>query len=264
METVKIYAAVALASIRSQMQHRASFIMRTIGNYVAAYADIAGIWVLFSSFGALGGWTLAEIAVLTGMMNTAFAIAEGIGRGFDMFDRCIKQGDFDRVLLRPQSTAMQVLACELEVSRVGRLLQGVLMLTLGISAQPQPMGAAGYALIIASILGGVMLFMGLLLMQATLCFWTVESLEIFNVFTYGGLTMAAYPLDIYASWFRRFFLYVLPLGFINYLPSAMLFGKNLPYPAFTAYLAPVMGLAFLGLGMLAWRVGVRRYRSVGA
>ena len=72
MNTIKTYYALALADIRSQMQHKASFIMASISNFAATIIDFLGIWALFSSFGALDGWTIAQIAVLYGIINISF------------------------------------------------------------------------------------------------------------------------------------------------------------------------------------------------
>ena len=263
MKTFKTYLNLVLADMRSQMQHRASFAMAAFGNFSATVIDFLGIWALFGSFGALEGWTIAQIAVLYGIVNVSFTISEAVGRGFDEFSGLVKDGGFDRVLLRPRGTVFQMLASRLELSRVGRFSQGLGVLILGIVMQPQPMGVAQIALIVLCIAGGVMLFMGLLMMQAAMCFWTVESLEAFNVLTYGGVTMASYPLEVYSDWFKRFFLYVVPLGCLNYLPSAALFGKVLDYPVWTAYLAPVAGAMFLCAGCIIWQVGVRHYRSAG-
>lgn len=264
MENIKTYFALALADVRSQMQHKASFVLGALGNFCATIIDFLGIWTLFASFGALDGWTLPEIAVLYGVINVSFTIAEAMGRGFDLFAGMVKAGDFDRVLLRPRGTLFQVLAGRLELTRLGRLTQGAGVLALGIALQPQGMNAGQLGLLALCIAGGVMLFLGLLMMQAAMCFWTVESLEAFNVLTYGGVTMASYPLSVYRGWFRRFFLFVVPLGCLNYLPAAVLFGKSLPYPSFTAYLAPLAGGLFLLAGALVWQLGVRHYRSAGA
>ena len=263
MSVMKTYAALVFADMRSQMQHKASFIMAAVSNFAATVIDFLGIWALFSSFGALDGWTIAQIAVLYGIVNVSFTTAEAVGRGFDQFARMVKDGSFDRVLLRPRTTVFQILASRLELSRLGRFSQGLGVLMLGILLQPQPMGAGQLALIALSCAGGAMLFLGLLMMQAAICFYTVESLEAFNVLTYGGVTMASYPLEVYKGWFKRFFLYVVPLGCLNYLPSAILFGKDLPYPVWTAYLAPVAGGAFLCIGMMLWTLGVKHYRSAG-
>ena len=110
MQAIRTYFVLALSDVRSQMQYRASFAMQTLGNFLASCVDFLGIAALFSSFGALQGWSLYEVAVLYGIVNLSFALAEGIGRGFDEFARTIREGNFDRVLLRPRGTLFQVLS----------------------------------------------------------------------------------------------------------------------------------------------------------
>ncbi len=39
------------------------------------------------------------------------------------------------------------------------------------------------------------------------------------LFAYGGTTMLQYPLTIYQEWMQKFFVYVLPMAFINYFPT---------------------------------------------
>ena len=50
-------------------------------------------------------------------------------------------------------------------------------------------------LLLAAIAGGVCLFLGLSVLQATIAFWTVEPLEFMNAFTYGGVDDRAVPAD---------------------------------------------------------------------
>ena len=185
MQAIRTYFVLALSDVRSQMQYRASFAMQTLGNFLASCVDFLGIAALFSSFGALQGWSLYEVAVLYGIVNLSFALAEGIGRGFDEFARTIREGNFDRVLLRPRGTLFQVLASRLEISRVGRLLQGAAVLALGLTGLPEPLGLGQGLLLAACVIGGTMLFLGVLFLQAAACFWTLESLEVFNILTCG-------------------------------------------------------------------------------
>lgn len=140
MQAIRTYFVLALSDVRSQMQYRASFAMQTLGNFLASCVDFLGIAALFSSFGALQGWSLYEVAVLYGIVNLSFALAEGIGRGFDEFARTIREANFDRVLLRPRGTLFQVLASRLEISRVGRLLQGRRSSRWALRGCPSPWG----------------------------------------------------------------------------------------------------------------------------
>jgi len=120
MNAARIYMRYAGISIRSQMQYRASFVMLAIGHFLGTGVEILGIWALFARFRTLGVWRLPEVALFYGLVNVAFALAESVGRGFDLFPGMVKGGQFDRLLLRPRSTALQVAACELQLMRVGR------------------------------------------------------------------------------------------------------------------------------------------------
>ena len=48
-------------------------------------------------------------------------------------------------------------------------------------------------------------FTGIFILAATLCFWTIQGLEVANIFTDGGREMAQYPLIIYQKWVTVFF-----------------------------------------------------------
>jgi len=105
----------------------------TLGNLLISGAEFLGIAALFARFGTLQGWSLAEVAFLYGVLNVAFAIAEAASRGFDLFGDMVKSGEFDRLLLRPRSTAFQIAAQVFQLMRVGRLLQGLAVFLWSVS-----------------------------------------------------------------------------------------------------------------------------------
>ena len=119
----------------------------------------------------------------------------------------------------------------------------------------------------AAVAGGACLFSGIFVLQATMAFWTTESLEILNTLTYGGVETAQYPVWIYRPWFRRFFTMVIPLACINYFPALAILGRADPSsPLFgRPYLEVRMGrldrgraLGFLEAGFSEAGVGYRR------
>ncbi len=93
---------------------------------------------------------------------------------------------------------------------------------------PIAWSVAKVSLLLAAVGGGVCLFFGLIVLQATMCFWTVETLEIWSTVTYGGVETAQYPMSIYKSWFRQFFIYVVPLACVAYFPVVAVLGKRDP------------------------------------
>ncbi len=266
VDSVRLYLRYVSISIRGQMEYRASFVMMALGQFAFASTEFLCIWALFDRFRNLRGWTLAEAALLYGIVNVAFSISEAVTRGFDTFGSMVRSGDFDRLLLRPRGTVLQLMGQELQLMRVGRFAQGLAVLAWAAGAVDLSWTPARAGLMVASIAGGACMFGGLFVLQATVAFWTIESLEIVNTVTYGGVETAQYPLSIYSSWFRKLFTYVIPLAFVNYFPAVVILGKPDPFgaPIFLGWLAPAAGLAFLLVSLQVWKVGVSHYCSTGS
>ncbi|CAN5503228.1 ABC-2 family transporter protein [soil metagenome] len=266
MNALQLYSRYAGISLRAQMQYRVSFLMQTLGQFLITGMEFVGVWLLFHRFGQLKGWTLPEAAFLYGLISITWAIAESLGRGFDLFGETIKAGDFDRLLLRPRSTVLQLIGQELTLRRIGKFLQGAIVLCYALSQLRIDWKLAHIALLPMTIACGVCLFVGILILQATSAFWTTESLEVWNAFTYGGIFMSQYPLPIYRRWFSRFFTFVIPLACINYFPAVAMMQRDDPLgysPAFH-WLSPLAGPAFLLIALQVWKFGVRHYRSTGS
>jgi ABC-2 type transport system permease protein len=267
MNGFALYGRYVMASIRMQLAYPASFAMLSLGSFLVTIVEFVGVWALFRRFGQVGGWRLGEVALFYGLVSVIFACADAVARGFDVFGTTfVKTGGFDRLLLRPRSPALQLLGYELRMTRIGRLTQGILVFWLGLTLTRLHWSPWAGPILVFAVLGGVALFAGLFVMQATLSFWTVESLEVANVLTYGGEAAAEYPMNVYAAWFRDVLVFAVPIGCVTYLPMLAAMGRADPLgsPAWLGPLAPVAGFIFLGLALFTWRFGIRRYASSGA
>jgi ABC-2 type transport system permease protein len=237
-----------------------------LGTILVTGSDFLAIWALFDRFGQVRGWRLPEIALFYGMISITWALCDAIGRGFDTFGETVKSGDFDRLLLRPRSLVLQLLGQEFTLRRVGRLLQGLAVLGYAIAAGDIDWTSGHAVLLLASIGCGICVFLGILVLQATSAFWTIDGLEVWSAFTYGGLTMSQYPLSIYRAWFRGLFIYVFPLGCVTYFPGLTILGHPDPMgtPPIVGWISPLAGPVFLAVCLQIWRIGVRHYRSTGS
>src|SRR5262245_41378072 len=116
------------------MQYRMSFVLMSIGQFVVTGIEMIGVWALFARFGSLIPWTLPQVALFYGVVNVGFAVTDAFARGFDLFgNQFVKTGNFDRLLLRPRSTVLQVAGQEFTLFRVGRLLQGLVVMIWALS-----------------------------------------------------------------------------------------------------------------------------------
>lgn len=254
------------ARLRGQLQYRASFITQIIANAAVGFAEFGTILVFFLHIDTLGGWTIGEIAVLYGIATMSFGIGHLLASGLADFSSQLVKGEFDQVLTRPVSAFVQVMGADIQLRRLGHLLQGGTALVIGLSLTDIPWDPARIVALPLIMLGIVVLFMALFALEATVSFWTTQGIEAVNIATYGGNMVATYPIDIFAGWLRRFFLFVVPLAFAVHIPMSWFLGKPTPLglPAWVGLLAaPVLLLFCLAIGWL-WRLGVSRYRSTGS
>ena len=267
LDALRLYGRYAAASVRAQLSYPASLTLMSLGQFLTTAIEFVGIWALFRRFGHVAGWRLGEVALFYGLVSVIFSIADAITRGFDIFGSVfVRTGAFDRLLLRPRTTVLQVLGYELRLTRAGRFLQGVLVFAIGARLTHFAFTPAALAILAWAAVGGAALFSGLLVFQATWSFWTIESLEAMNILTYGGEAAAEYPLNVYARWFRDFLTYVVPIACVTYLPMLAAMGRPDPLgsPLWAQVLAPTAGLAFLAFSLWVWRFGLRRYASTGS
>ena len=263
---VALYRRFVGARLRSQMQYRASFLVMTGVTFLGLATEFIAILILFNRFGELAGWRVGEVALLYGLVSISFGLSEMVGAGFDLFPSAIRQGEFDRVLLRPVGVFTQVLAADFQLRRIGRIAQGGCAMALALHWTPVAWTPLKLAYLPVVVLSGAVMFTALLVLGAVLCFWTVQSIELINTLTHGGTVVTSYPLPIYHELLQRFFTFVVPLAFVSYFPALWLLDRPeaRALPPWLPFLSPVAAAGLAVVARLAWGVGVRHYRSTGS
>ena len=264
---LSLYFRLIGARIRAQMQYKVSFWMELIGFGLVTLLEFIIIAILYARFHTIGGWSIAEVALLYGLTATSFGLAEMVSRGFDSpFERLMQQGTFDLILTRPIGSFFGVLASEFQLMRLGRTTQGLLVLGYALAQLPIAWTPARLLILPIAIVAGAAVYSGLVVIGATICFWTIKMPEVINVFTVGGEEASSYPLSIYNNWIRAVFLYLIPIGFANYPAALFVLGRTDPFglPGWIAWLAPLIAGLFCAVALAFWRVGVSKYKSAGS
>lgn len=266
MDNARLYCRLAGARLRGQTQYRVSFALQVASSFTSTFVELLAVVILFRTFTDLGGWSVGEVAFLYGTASIAFGLTEVIGGGFDNVSQMVREGDFDRVLTRPIPPFLQLLAADLQLRRLGRIAQGLFALALAQRWADIAWTGPKFLLALVALASTELVFFTAFLIGAAICFWTIESSEVQNIFTYGGTELASNPLHIYHAWIRGVFLYLVPLGLTSYYPALYILDKPDPLglPPATPFLAPVVAILFFALGLLIWRAGLQRYQSTGS
>ena len=263
---VRAYGILAAAWVRVSMTYRASFVMLTLGQFLITLLDFVAIVILFTNVDALGGFGLAEIAFLYGGTSLCLGLADLVLGTIERLGTKIRLGTFDAMMVRPVPLFAQVCADDFALRRLGRITQAAVVLALAAVVVDVDWTWLRAAMVPYLVVCGTGIFLAIFTLGAALQFWTTDGSEAANAFTYGGSTVTQYPLTIYPTELVKALTFVIPVAMVNWYPTLYILGRPDPFgfPDALQFASPV---AVLGLGLLAalaWRTGVRRYRSTGS
>ena len=260
-EGIRLYMHYVSLNLRSEMQHKASFFLQIAGQLLTSMPTFLGITFMFMRFGQVAGYSYSDVLICFSIMLLQFSLSEMFVRGFDAFSSLVRKGEFDRVLVRPRSMVLQVLGAKFEFTRLGRLIQALIVFCYGVTASSIEWTVLRVLTLVSMLAGGILLFSGLYLVYAAFCFFTLEGLEFMNIFTDGAKEYGKYPIDVYGEGMKKFATFVVPYTLVQYYPLQLLIGRS---DCWLYALCPLGVLPFLAACYAFWRFGVRHYTSSGS
>lgn len=261
INSIQLYMHYVSINVRSAMQYKTSFFLSVMGQFLVSFNVFLGIYFMFQRFSNVKGFTYSEVLLCYGIVLMEFSLAEMFARGFDSFSGMVRQGSFDRVLVRPRGEVLQVLGSKFELTRMGRMFQAMVMFVYGIVKSEIAWNIPKVITVIFMLIGGMALFSGLFLIYAALCFFTLEGLEFMNVLTDGAREYGKYPIGVYGKRMLQFTTFVIPYALVQYYPLLYLLGRvKSPIYIFL----PLLAMLFLIPCYLLWKFGVRHYKSSGS
>ena len=266
MTVLRICLSLVAANVRGELQYRTNFLVMMLTGLVWDGTSFAVIWVTLSRFHTIGGWTLGELAFLYGLLlfessisTLIFSFSQG-----SMFEWLVREGQFDRYLVRPLPLLLQLITSRLHVPILGSMLGGITLCLVANTMVHIDWSPAALAYLLLAMVGCCLLQSGIYLLVDSLAFRFLGTGMLFAMIgdfsKYGN-----YPLKIYAVSLRFFLTFVFPLAFMGYFPAAVLLNHTaeLSVPAIVAYLAPLVGVIWFIPSYLLFQHEVRNYQSAG-
>lgn len=258
---MNLYLNFIALNLKSQMQYKVSFFLTTFGQFITAFTSFFGLYFIFSRVNAIDDFTYEQVLLCFAVVMAAFSLGEMLGRGFGVFPRMLGNGEFDRVLVRPRSIILQILIPDMDFTRLGLLIQAVIVLCYAIPISGITWNWEKVLTLCLMIFCGGALFFGLFLINAAFSFFTVEGLDFMNIFTYGARQFGRYPFSVYGNGVLKFLTFVIPLALIQYYPLLYLLDREQN----TIFIfLPVIALLFLIPCYAFFRFGLSRYKSIGS
>jgi ABC-2 type transport system permease protein len=265
MAVVGIALSMWVASVRSELQYRANFLIMVLMGIVYQCTGFAFIWVVLSRFQAIAGWTLGEVAFLYGLRLVMHSLNGAITGGLYSLEWQVRQGDFDRYLVRPTPPLLQLLCHQVHISIVGDLLGGLALFVAAGSLVTVDWTATALLYLVLAIVGGALIEMALRVLVSALAFRLLSANAFMFLLDTLFSNFANYPLKIFGSALEFLLTFGVPLAFMAYFPTTVLLGRTgeLRVSPLFAYGAPLAGVIWLVLALLVFQREMRHYQSSG-
>ena len=215
---------------------------------------------------SLGGFSFAEVALMYGLANAAFGLADGAVGHIDRLPFYVRTGQFDAFLLRPLSALGQLVTSDFSLRRVGRMTIGLVALTIaltivgrrldagpGRAARHHPDRRGGH------VQRGLRRHLGGRLLAG-------RGDGVRQRLHLRRQLPVVLPFSIFGNAMRRLFTFVIPAAFVAYLPALALLGRDDPagLPAWLSWCALPAAVVSAAVAGLVWRAGLRQYVGAGS
>ena len=258
---MKIYFQSLAMHLKGELEYRVNFILSFLSQILVFFTYYFVILALFTKFDHIKGFTLYEVLLCFSIIQFGFSFNEVFARGVDRFDKLIIEGGFDRLLLRPRNIILQVLCSDSDFVKASRLIQALVILIISVMHLKIQWNFMKVLTLLLMLFSSCCIFFSIFLAAASYCFFTVQGLEVRNVFTDGGKHMAQYPIGVFSKGFVYFFTFVIPYAFVNYYPLLYFLDKK---ESFFYALSPILVVIYLIPSILIFYWGMKRYTSVGS
>ena len=258
---MQLYLKFLGIHLKSQMQYKASLFLTLMGQFLGSTMALIGIYFMYTRFHTIEGFTYSQTLFCFATVLVAFSLASTFGRGFESFTQMISNGEFDWALVRPMNIIYQVLAAKMELSRLGLLVQSVVLFCYAVPRSGIAWTWYKVLTVCLMICCGCLIFFGLFLLYAGITFFTLEGLELMYILTTGGLEFGRYPYAVYGKNVLHFLTYVVPLALFQYYPFLYLLDRE---QSIAYMLSPLFGLPFIVLSYAFFRFGLYHYKSIGS
>jgi ABC-2 type transport system permease protein len=263
MYTLSICWSLVWASIRGQMQYRVSFLMEVAAGLAYQSVGFLFIWAILARFQSLGGWSLGEIALLYGMRLSAHGLYMLFFSSFFRIDDFVREGGYDRLLVRPTPPLLQLMFTSVRVTVLGDFFGGVIILGASLTRVDIDWTPANVVLLVLVLIGGALIDGAFQVGPAALTFRFLESWTLRVIFDDIFSRFGSYPTSILDRPVRNVLTFILPMAFMAYLPAAALLGRDTYLPVWFGWLAPVVGVVAFGLALWLFVRASRGYQSSG-
>lgn len=259
LHNISLYFSFLKIALKEILIYRVDCIVGIFAQLVVQAVSLVFIFVVFQNTENIAGWNFQQILLLYGITRIPIGISGYCFDGlYDIGPKYIKNGDFDKILLRPVHPLISIIGASREFVSLADLFIGLSITIWMLIELSIPITAILIIKILFFSIIGALIVGAINTIFSISSFWTYRSNEVIWSF-YRMYTFTEYPITIYNTFIRILITIILPFAFVAYYPTMAYLGLN----TYMIYIAPVVALILWIIAVKLWNLGLKKYRSTG-
>lgn len=258
----RLYVTLQMAQLRAAVEYRADFWIGIVGAMLQQAAGLVFVSALFAQIPDVAGWTAWNVAILYGLAMIPKGITELFCDGPWMLRDKVNTGEFDRVLVRPISPALQSATAIVSIHGLGQLILGTVVLWVGISRSEIFLTWWTLPFLLMTILASSIMIGALNYVINMIGFWEPSAQSALPTMLTLMIDFAKFPLDVFNLVIRGLVTVVVPYAFISYFPALLLLDRDTLW-RWLGLATPVVAALVVTLTAWLWSKALNRYQGVG-
>lgn len=253
-----------LKSPRAQLAYPANIFMQVASIALIGFLGIPSLLLITSAFPSIGGWDFYMLGFMAALREMAGGIHHGLFFSFYYHHTLIRNGELDRMLVRPVHPLLQIMASNLDLSALGGFIPGLVLFAMTCPQVAVEWNVLNIAFLAIVVLSGAIIEWAMYLFFAAFDFW-FETEDGLGYIPEAFLESALYyPAHIYGQVLAFVITFVFPFAFVAYFPTLYFFQRDIEmFPGFFVFLTPVVAVVSTAIAVVFWSFGLRQYQSTG-
>lgn len=252
---IKFLISLWKTNIQAAMEYRTAFLSQMIGMMLNNGVYFIFWIIFFSRFKNLNGWQLSDMFLLFGVGASAFGLVAFLFGNYDTLSDIIAKGRLDYYLSLPRPVLLHTIASRTIASGLGDFTYGILSYIASGLLTWDGLGRFCVGTVLAACA-----FLSFSIIVHSLSFWVGNASGFAGMASNAMLTFALYPVSLFEGSAKFILFTLVPAAFMGAIPAAFIhhFSWTLLGELFLA------DFILLGLALLIFRAGLRRYESGSA
>lgn len=260
LDNIKLYFSFLKASLKEILIYRLDCIVGMVSQIVTQLVEIIFLWIAFQNTDNLAGWNFRQILLLYGVTLMSIGISDFVFDAlYDIGPKYIKDGEFDKIMLRPVHPLISIVGSSRSFTALGYLGLGLVITIIMLVKLTIPVTMLLILKILFFSIIGAMIIGAINTIFSISSFWTYRSNEFIWSF-YRIYTFAQYPINIYNAFIKVLITIILPFAFVAYYPTMDYLGIN----TYMIYLSPAIAIILWIIAIKVWNLALNKYRSTGS